>query len=109
MMEKEYIGARNRLLPMLIIVKDNKFGRESVMLTIPSAAEQLFLQFSITFTQPTFQRILLLAIGAVLTMGRRTVTVVLWTIRTVINGHGEAILPDQKLTFEGSEWLWVLS
>jgi len=67
MMEKEYIGARNRLLPMLIIVKDNKFGKESIMLTIPSAAEQLFLQFSITFTQPTFQRILPLAIGAILT------------------------------------------
>jgi hypothetical protein len=87
MMEKEYIGARNRLLPMLIIVKDNKFRKESIMLTIPSAAEQLFLQFSITFTQPTFQRILPLAIGAILTMGRRTVTAVLWTIRTVIKGH----------------------
>jgi len=86
-MEKEYIGARNRLLPMLIIVKDNKFGKESIVLTIPSAAEQLFLQFSITFTQPTFQRILPLAIGAILTMGRRTVTAVLWTIRTVIKGH----------------------
>jgi len=32
MMEKEYIGARNRLLPMLIIVKDNKFGKESIRL-----------------------------------------------------------------------------
>jgi hypothetical protein len=87
MMEKEYIGARNRLLQMLIIVKDNKFGKESIMLTISSAAEQLFLQSSITFTQPTFQRILPLAIGAILTMGRRTVTAVLWTIRAVIKGH----------------------
>ena len=105
MMEKEYIGARNRLLPMLIIVKDNKSGKESIMLTIPSAAEQLFLQFSITFTQPTFQRILPLAIGAILTMGRRTVTAVLWTIRTVIKGHHSTY----RRVFSRAVWsLWPL-
>jgi len=53
MMEKEYIGAINRLLPMLIIVKDNKFGKESIMLTIPSAAQSLFMSFSIAFTRAT--------------------------------------------------------
>ncbi|NIU59786.1 MAG: transposase [Phycisphaerae bacterium] len=86
-MEKENIGVKNRLLPMLITVKGNIVGKEPIMLTIPSAAEQLFLQFSITFTQPTFQRILPLAIGAILTMGQRTVTGILWTMRGLIKGH----------------------
>jgi hypothetical protein len=36
MQRKKNAGARNRLLPMLIIVRDNKFGKESIMLTIPS-------------------------------------------------------------------------
>ena len=57
------------------------------MLTIPSAAEQFFLQFSIAFTQPNFQRILSLATGAILTTGRRTVTAVLWTMRRIVDGH----------------------
>jgi hypothetical protein len=54
-MIKKYIGIKNRLLPMRIIGLDNKFGKESIMLIIPSAAEQLFVQFSFAFTQPTFQ------------------------------------------------------
>ena len=57
------------------------------MLTIPSAAEELFIQFSPAFTKPTFQRIVPLVIGAIITMGRRTVTSILWTMRTVVKGH----------------------
>jgi hypothetical protein len=57
------------------------------MLSIPSAAKPLFMSFSIAFTQPTFQRILPMAIGAILTMGRRTVTAVLWTMRGLVTGH----------------------
>lgn len=57
------------------------------MLSIPSAAEPIFMSFSIAFTQPTFQRIVPLAIGAILTMGRRTVTGVLWTMRGLVTGH----------------------
>jgi len=34
--EEEERWCKKRLLPMLIIVKDNKFGKESIMLTIPS-------------------------------------------------------------------------
>jgi len=59
------------------------------MLTIPSAAEQLFVQFSSAFTQPTFQRVLPLAIGAIIAIGRRTVTAVLWTMRSVDDGFIE--------------------
>ena len=104
-MEKEYIGARNRLLPILIIVKDNKFGKESIMLTIPSAAQSLFMSFSIAFTQPTFQRVLPLAIGGILTMGRRTVTGILWTMRGLITGHSSTY----HRVFSRAVWsLWPL-
>jgi len=72
-MDNGFIIPANRLLPMLIIV--------------PSVAEQLFVQFSSAFTQPTFQRVLPLAIGAIIAIGRRTVTAVLWTMRAVIDGH----------------------
>jgi hypothetical protein len=57
------------------------------MLHLPSAAQPLFLNFSVAFTKPTFQRILLLAVGAILAMSRRTVTAVLWTLRGVVPGH----------------------
>jgi len=88
-MDNGFIIPANRLLPMLIIVNDNKVGKESIMLTIPSAAEQLFVQFSSAFTQPTFQRVLPLAIGAIIAIGRRTVTAVLWTMRSVDDGFIE--------------------
>jgi hypothetical protein len=104
-MDRKHIGIKNRLLPMLIIVNDNKFGKESIMLTIPSAAENLFLQFSIAFTQPTFQRILPLAIGAIITTGRRTVTAVLWTMRAVVDGH----CSTYHRVFSRASWsLWPL-
>ena len=57
------------------------------MLSLPSAAEPLIVSLSVAFTQPTFQRIVPLIVGAILTMGRRTVTGVLWTMRGVIRGH----------------------
>ena len=57
------------------------------MLSLPSAAEPLLMSLSVAFTQPTFQRIVPLIVGAILTMGRRTVTAVLWTLRGVISGH----------------------
>ena len=86
-MEQEFAVITNGLLPMLIIDNDNKFGKESIMLTAPSAAEDLFIQFSSAFTQPTFQRIVPLTVGAIVTLGRRTVTAILWTMRSVITGH----------------------
>jgi len=82
-MGKECIGIKNRLPPMLIISNDHKFGKESIMLTIPSAAEEPFVQFSPGFTKPTFERIVPLAVGAIITMSRRTVTTILRTMRTV--------------------------
>ena len=57
------------------------------MLSLPSAARPLLMSFSVAFTRPTFVRILVLAVGAILTMRNRTVTAVLWTLRGVVPGH----------------------
>lgn len=57
------------------------------MLSLPSAAEPLLLSLSVAFTQPTFQRMVPLIVGAILAMGRRTVTNILWTMRGVVRGH----------------------
>ena len=56
-------------------VKGDIVGKESNMLSIPSAAEAIFMSFSVAFTQPTFQRILLLASGTLMTFGQRTIRI----------------------------------
>jgi hypothetical protein len=56
------------------------------MLPLPSAAEPLFVSLSVAFTQPTFQRIVALAVGAILTRGPRTVTAVLRTLGALATG-----------------------
>jgi hypothetical protein len=56
------------------------------MLALPSAAEPLFMSLSVAFTQPTFQRVIPLAVGAILTMGRRTVTAILRTMGLLAPG-----------------------
>ena len=57
------------------------------MFPLPSVAEPLVMSLSIAFTQPTFNRILPLLVGAVLTKGRRTITSILWTMRGLVPGH----------------------
>jgi hypothetical protein len=75
------------------------------MFTVPSAAEPLFMSFSIAFTEPTFQRMIPLTIGAILTTGRRTVTGLLWTLRGVITGHHSSY----HRVFSRAVWsLWPL-
>jgi hypothetical protein len=75
------------------------------MLHLPSAAQSFFLNFSVAFTKPTFQRILWLAVGAILAMGQRTVTAVLWTLRGVIDGHHSTY----HRVFSRASWsLWPL-
>lgn len=59
----------------------------STLLSLPKAAEPLLSRFSIAFTRPTFQRALVLLVGSVLTLGRRTVTRALWAARSVAPGH----------------------
>jgi hypothetical protein len=57
------------------------------MLSLPSAASSVFMSFSVAFTTPTFRRMILLTVGAILTMRSRTVTGVLRTLRGVVPGH----------------------
>jgi len=57
------------------------------MLSLPHAAEPLVSNFSIAFTRPTYQRFILLLVGSIVTSGRRTVSRILWTIRSLVQGH----------------------
>src|SRR5713226_489084 len=57
------------------------------MVFIPIVAQPLLQAFAVAFTQPTFQRWLLLLVAALLTPGRRTVSNVLRTLPTFILTH----------------------
>ncbi len=70
------------------------------MFPLPAVAEPLVMSLSVAFTQPTFQRILPLLVGAVLTKGRRTITSVLWTMRGLTPGH----FSDYHRVFSRAPW-----
>ena len=75
------------------------------MLSIPSAAYSIFMSFSMAFTKPTFQRVLPLAVGALLTRGRHTITNILWTMRGLVPGHSSSY----HRVFSRATWsLWPL-
>jgi hypothetical protein len=57
------------------------------MLSLPTVAEPLLMSLCIAFTEPTFNRVLVLLVGAILARGRRTVTAILWTMRGLAPGH----------------------
>ena len=79
-----------------------------MLLSLPKAAEPLLCRFSIAFTRPTFQRAMVLFIGVVLTMGRRTVTRTLWTARTLCRGRGH--FSDYHRVLCRARWsLWPLA
>jgi len=71
------------------------------MLPLPQVGEPLLMSLSIAFTQPTFNRILPLLVGAVLTRGRRTVTSILWTMRGLVPGH----ISSYHRVFSRAPWL----
>ena len=76
------------------------------MLSLPSAAEPLRMSFSIAFTQPTFQRMLPLAVGAMLALGRRTVTAMLRRAGGLAPGH----FSSYHRVFSRAAWsLWPLA
>ena len=56
------------------------------MFALPTEAN-LLEAFRPAFTRPSFDRFILLAVGAILTMGRRTVSRILWTMRSRLDGH----------------------
>ena len=75
------------------------------MLPPPSAAEPLFMGLSVAFAQPTFQRMVPLAVGAILTMGRRTVTAALRTLGGLARGDPSTY----HRVFSRAAWsLWPL-
>jgi hypothetical protein len=57
------------------------------MLSLARAAEPLVSAFAPAFTRPTYQRFVLLLVGSIVTCGRRTVSRVLWTVRSLLDGH----------------------
>jgi DDE superfamily endonuclease len=57
------------------------------MLRLPKAAEPLVSAFSVAFTRPTFQRVLVLFLGAVLSLRHRTITGMLRAVGPLAKGH----------------------
>lgn len=54
---------------------------------MPKAAEPLVSAFSIAFTRPTFQRVTVLILGAILAFRQRTVTGILRAVGPLAKGH----------------------
>ena len=54
---------------------------------IPLVAQPLLLGFAAAFTEPTFERLLLLLVAALLTPGRHTISNLLRTLSPVASGH----------------------
>lgn len=57
------------------------------MLRLPKAAQPLINAFSVAFTRPTFQRVLVLFLGAILSTRHRTVTGLLRAVGPLAKGH----------------------
>jgi hypothetical protein len=57
------------------------------MVALPSVMEPLVLGLSAAFTEPTFCRVVVLMVGAILTRGRRTVTGMWLSVRPWVPGH----------------------
>ena len=72
---------------------------------IPSVAQPLLLGFALAFTQPTFQRWLLLLVAALLTPGRHTISNLLRTLSPLTLGHPSSY----HRVFSHRRWsLWPL-
>lgn len=56
------------------------------MPSLPQEA-RLLERFAPAFTRPTFERFLLLCVGAIVCFGRRTVSRILWSVRCFLDGH----------------------
>src|SRR5947209_129593 len=75
-------------------------------LTLPRAAEPLVDSFSVAFSRPSFQRFVVLFVGAVLAAGRRTVTGCLRAAQSLARGHASSY----HRLFSKARWsLWPLA
>src|SRR5947209_2237953 len=76
--------------------------------SLPRAARPLASQLSIAFTPGTFQRVLVLLVGAVLAPGRRTVAACLWAGRALARRVG-GDSSSYRRVFSLAVWdLWPL-
>src|SRR5947209_4430076 len=76
--------------------------------SLPRAARPLVSQLSIAFTPETFQRVLVLLVGAVLAPGRRTVAACLWAARALAGRVG-GDSSSYRRVFSLAAWdLWPL-
>jgi len=75
------------------------------MVNLPNVAEPLLMSFSIAFTEPTYQRSLVLLVGAILAKGRHTITNLLWNVGNLAKGDPT----DYHRVFSRAPWsLWKL-
>lgn len=75
------------------------------MISLPRVAEPLLMMFSIAFTDPTFNRVLVLLVGALLARSRRTVNALLWIMGDLAPGHPS----DYHRVLSRAPWsLWPL-
>lgn len=58
------------------------------------------------FTAPTYQRFLLLCLGAIVTLGRRSVSRILWSTCCLMDGHPSGY----RCFFSAAYWsVWALA
>jgi IS4 transposase len=75
-------------------------------LALPRAAEPLVASFSVAFSRPSFQRFVVLFVGAILAGGRHTVTACLRAALTLAHGHASSY----HRLFSRARWsLWPLA
>jgi hypothetical protein len=76
------------------------------MVALPLVMEPLVMSLSVAFTEPTFQRVVVLMVGAILARGRRTVTGMWLSARARASGH----VSSYHRVFSRAPWsLWRLS
>lgn len=75
------------------------------MLPLPSVAEPLVMSLGIAFSDPTFNRVVPLLVGAILLRGRRSVTAILWAMRDWVRGH---MTSYHRVLSRASWLLWPL-
>lgn len=67
---------------------------------------QVLERFRPAFTAPTYERFLVLCVGAIITMGRRSVSRILWSAACLMDGHASGY----HRFFSAARWsTWALA
>jgi hypothetical protein len=75
------------------------------LLSLPQEA-QVLERFRPAFTAPTYERFLVLCVGAIITMGRRSVSHILWSAGCLMDGHASSY----HRFFSAARWsLWPIA